>query len=72
MGQGMSDRMFTNPSVGHEVRVSVQGCEVTLTFVASHRMKADQLARNILGQLKAGALNMTLMGRPTSVEGSLD
>lgn len=67
----MSDRSFTNPNVGNEVRVEQEGNEVRLIFVASNRMKADQLARNILDQLKAGALNMTLMGKPTKIEGSL-
>lgn len=60
--------MFTNPSVGHEVRVEQVGCEVRLVFVASNQMKADQLARNLLTQLKSGAINMTLMGKPTSVQ----
>lgn len=64
----MSDRMFTDPNVGREVRVEQFGLEVRLTFVASNRMKADQLVRNILNQLKAGALNMTLMGKPTSIK----
>lgn len=63
----MSARGFTNPNVGHEVRVELDGNEVRLIFVASSPVKADALAENILTQLKAGALNLTLMGRPTAV-----
>lgn len=67
----MSDRMFTDPDVGKEVRIEQHGLEVHLVFIASNRMKADQLARNILAQLKEGALNMTLVGKPTKIEGQL-
>jgi hypothetical protein len=63
----MSDRGFTNPNVGSEVRIEQYGCEVRLIFVASNTAKADMLAENILSQLKSGALNLTLMGKPTSV-----
>ncbi len=67
----MSDRLFTDPAVGKKVRIEQDGLEVRLVFVASNRAKADQLARNILAQLKEGALNITLMGKPTKIEGSL-
>lgn len=65
----MSDRQFTNPSVGKEVRVEQVGREVRLIFVADNQYKADKLAENILSQLKAGALSLTLMGKPTSFAG---
>lgn len=67
----MMDRQFTNPNVGNEVRVEVEGLEVRLIFVASTIQKADNLAKNILTQLKQGTLNLTLMGKPTSIEGNL-
>ena len=63
----MSDRQFTNPSVGSEVRVEQYGKEVRLIFVASSLAKADALADNILEQLASGSLNITLFGRPTSI-----
>lgn len=68
----MMDREFTNPNVGNEVRVEVEGLEVRLIFVASTVQKADNLARNILQQLKTGNLNITLMGKPSAIEGSLE
>jgi hypothetical protein len=63
----MSARVFTNPDYGKEVRVEVWGNEVALVFVATSDAKAAALAENILGQLKAGAINITLMGKPTSI-----
>ena len=63
----MSARGFTNPDFGKEVRVEQYGREVHLIFVASSPAKADALVENILGQLKAGAINITMMGQPTSV-----
>jgi hypothetical protein len=49
----MSDRAFTNPNVGKEVRVEQNGREVRLIFVADNRYKADKLFQNLLGQLSA-------------------
>lgn len=65
----MSDRSFTNPNVGNEVRVERIGREVHLIFVAGNQYRADKLFENLLSQLKAGALNLTLMGKPTSITG---
>ena len=62
-----TDRQFTNPDYGKEVRVEVMDNEVALVFVADSNRKAEALAENILKQLKAGAFNITLMGRPTKV-----
>ena len=62
-----TDRLFTNPSVGNEVRVEQNGKEVRLIFVAGTYAKANALADNILDQLKAGVLNLTLMGSPTNI-----
>jgi hypothetical protein len=64
---GPPDRTFTNPDYGSEVRVEVMGNEVALVFVAASDTKADALAKNILGQLKAGSINITLMGTPTKI-----
>ncbi len=63
----MTDRGFTHPSVGHEVRIEQYGKEVRLIFSCSTQQKSDQLCEDLLTQLKGGALNLTLMGKPTSV-----
>lgn len=63
----MSARGFTNPNFGSEVRVEQWGREVHLIFVGASEAKANDLVGNILGQLKAGAINITMMGQPTSV-----
>jgi hypothetical protein len=70
--RGVSAQAFSNPDFGKEVRVEQWGCEVRLIFVAANEAKADALVANLLDQLNAGGLNLTLMGRPTSVteEGS--
>jgi hypothetical protein len=60
------DRQFSNPNVGKEVRIEQYGNEVHLIFVASTRAKSDALVENLLTQLKAGALNLTLMGKPSA------
>lgn len=62
-----TDRAFTNPDVGKEVRIEQYGREVRLIIVAGTTAKADALVENLLTQLKAGALNLTLMGKPSSV-----
>jgi hypothetical protein len=64
----MTDRGFTHPNFGNQVDVEVKGCEVRLIFTASNSAKANSLAEMIVGQLKSGAINLTLMGRPTSVQ----
>lgn len=64
----MTDRGFSHPNFGREVRVEVCGREVKLTFVAGTQPMANDLAEHIVWQLKNGAINLTLMGRPTSVE----
>jgi hypothetical protein len=58
---------FSNPNVGREVRIEQYGKEIRLIFVASSQSKADALAKTLLHQLRGGALNLTLMGKPTSV-----
>lgn len=63
----MTDRGFTNPNYGHEVRIEQYGKEVHLIFVASTSAKADSLVETLLSQLKAGAINLTVMGKPTGV-----
>ncbi len=60
-------REFTNHNVGREVRIEQVGKEVRLIFVASTNAKADALVETILTQLKAGAINLTLLGKPTGI-----
>jgi hypothetical protein len=62
-----TDRVFTNPNYGNEVRVEVMGNEVAVVFVAETNAKANALAENILAQLQTGVFNVTLMGKPTKV-----
>jgi hypothetical protein len=64
----MTDRGFTHPNFGKEARVEVYGKEVCLIFVADTPRQAESLAESIVNQMQAGALNITLMGKPTSVE----
>jgi hypothetical protein len=64
----MSDRQFTHPNFGKEVRIEQHFKEVHLIFVAGTLRQADDLCTELLRQLKDGAFNMTLMGKPTSIE----
>ncbi len=63
----MSDRQFTHPNLGKEVRVEVWGNEVRLIFVCATEGKANSAADDILAQLQSGMLNVTLAGKPTSI-----
>ena len=63
----MTDRQFTHPNVGHTVRVEICGNEVRLIFVCEDGRGANAVGDSILSQLKQGAINITLMGKPTSV-----
>jgi len=63
----MTDRQFTHPNFGNQARVEVWGKEVRLIFVASDVRKADEMAQYLIDQLKSGALNITVMGKPTSI-----
>lgn len=63
----MTDRQFTHPNFGTEARVELNGNEVRLIFVGHSRVHAENLALSILDQLKAGAINITMMGKPTSI-----
>lgn len=64
------DRPFSHPNLGHQVRVEQSGREVRLIFVCGTVDKAEGLADDLLRQLTDGALNLTLMGKPTHVEES--
>jgi hypothetical protein len=68
----MSDRQFTHPNFGHEVRIEQYGRAVHLIFVAGTTAQADSFIDMLLEQLQAGALNLTLMGNPTSKEDTDD
>lgn len=63
----MSDRPFSHPNFGKEARIEQNGREVSLIFVAGTMYQADKMVQELLRQLKSGALNMTLMGKPTSI-----
>jgi hypothetical protein len=63
----MSARGFTHPNLGTQARVEQHGKEVRLIFVCGTRKQADDFTDTLVNQLKAGALNLTLMGKPTSV-----
>lgn len=58
---------FSHPNAGREVRVKQHGRVVQLEFVCSTRAIADTMRADLLRQLKAGALNVTLMGKPASI-----
>jgi hypothetical protein len=62
-----TDRQFTHPNFGKQARVELDGREVRLVFVAGNADQAESLADNILAQLRNGGVNITLMGKPTSV-----
>lgn len=64
----MSGQAFTHPHFGHAARLEQVGREVCLTFTAGTMAQADNLFDTIGRQLEAGALNITLMGKPTSIE----
>jgi hypothetical protein len=66
----MNDRGFTHPNFGNEARVELAGKEVRVIFVAGTHKQAESFAKTIVSQMRAGALNITLMGKPTSVEES--
>lgn len=68
----MSARGFTNPNFGKQVRVEQWGREVHLIFIGETEAKASDLVDNILTQLKAGAINITMMGKPTKIESDAD
>lgn len=63
----MSAQAFSHPNFGKEARVEQCGREVRLILVAGTEAQAADLARTIVGQLKGGALNLTMMGRPTGI-----
>ena len=66
----MSDRLFSHPNFGKEVRIEQYGREVHLIFVAGSQAQSDSMCDELLRQLQGGAVNLTLMGKPTSVEQS--
>jgi len=61
-------RPFSHPNLGNEIRVEQTGCEVLLVLVCGTFQSANRLADDLLRQLKEGALNITLMGKPVKVE----
>jgi hypothetical protein len=64
----MSAQGFTHPHFGSEVRIEQYDREVHLVFVAGSPAQSASLVEMLLSQLKDGALNLTLMGKPTGIE----
>ena len=64
----MTDRGFTHPNFGKQARIEQYGKEVRLIFVADTQAQSDGMCEALLTQMKTGALNITLMGKPTTVE----
>lgn len=62
-----TDRQFTHPNFGNEARVEVLGKEVRLIFVAHTPAAAEDLADYLVDQLRNGAVNITMMGQPTTI-----
>jgi len=66
----MSDRPFSHPNFGNQVRIEQYDREVHLIFVAKTREQSDSMCDELLRQLKGGAVNLALMGKPTSIDES--
>jgi hypothetical protein len=64
----MSAKAFSHPNFGKEVRIEQYGNEVHLIFVAGSRAQSDSMCDALLRQLKGGAVNITVMGEPTSIQ----
>lgn len=60
-------RPFSHPNFGREVRIEQFGKEVRLIFVASTQSQSDSICEELLRQLKGGSVNLTLMGKPSSI-----
>lgn len=60
-------RPFSHPNFGQAARVEWNDREVRLIFEAHTAGQAADMARLLVEQLKRGALNITLMGKPSSV-----
>ena len=63
----MTDRQFTHPGIGNAARVEVWGNEMRLIFVCKSEAAANDVADSIINQMKQGVLNITMMGKPTSI-----
>jgi hypothetical protein len=66
----VSDRPFSHPNFGKQVRIEQYGREVHLIFVADSQDQSDNLCDELLRQIKGGPVNLTLMGQPTGIEES--
>lgn len=64
----MTDRGFSHPNAGRQVIVTQHGKEVHLIFVCTTQAMSDSLVEDLQKQLKGGAINLTLMGKPTKIE----
>jgi hypothetical protein len=64
----MTDRLFTHPYAGNEVRIEQYDKEVHLIFVTKSQRQSDSIVENLMKQLEAGMLHITLMGKVTKIE----
>jgi hypothetical protein len=63
----VTDRPFSHPNFGTEARVEQRGREVRLIFTAHTVEQASEFTDLIVDQLKAGAVNLTLMGKVSKI-----
>lgn len=61
------DRRFSHPDFGKEARVELWGNEVRLVFIASDSKRATELAEYLVEQMRNGAVNITVMGKPDNI-----
>lgn len=64
----MTDRPFSHPNFGRQVKIEQKGKRVILTLESNSVEQARSLADTLLEQLKAGGIHMTLMGKPSKIE----
>jgi len=57
----------SHPRFGQEIRVEQQGNEVHLILVAHTLEQAAIACDNMVRQLEAGRLTLTIQGRPNSI-----
>ncbi|UGY13784.1 hypothetical protein HAP48_0035210 [Bradyrhizobium septentrionale] len=64
----MTARGFSHPNLGKAVEIKQQGKRVALIFVCTTEERAGDQVEDLLQQLQDGALNLTLMGKPTGIK----
>ena len=64
----MSDRAFSHPAAGKQVRIEQNGNEVSIILVVSDRQRADDIAERLAAQAQSGYVEFRLWGNVKSVE----